>query len=75
MAVKNISSLNESLMAFMTPENMNEYNQVLCDSCNKKQDMWLGTNIKILPNVLVFTLNRFDFDYEKMDRVKINDYF
>ncbi len=37
--------------------------------------MWLGTRIKSLPSILVFTLSRFDFDYERMDRVKLNDFF
>ena len=37
--------------------------------------MWLGTRLKALPNILVFTLTRFTFDYEKMDRVKLNDFF
>lgn len=37
--------------------------------------MWLGTRLKELPNILVFTLTRFTFDYEKMDRVKLNDFF
>jgi hypothetical protein len=37
--------------------------------------MWLGTRLNELPGNLVLTLNRFDFDYEKMDRVKINTCF
>lgn len=37
--------------------------------------MWLGTRLKVLPEILVFTLRRFTFDYELMDRVKINDFF
>jgi ubiquitin carboxyl-terminal hydrolase 40 len=37
--------------------------------------MYLGTRFKKFPNVLVFTLNRFAFDFERMDRVKLNSYF
>jgi ubiquitin carboxyl-terminal hydrolase 40 len=37
--------------------------------------MWLGTKFKVLPNVLVFTLARFSFDYEKLDRIKLTNYF
>jgi ubiquitin carboxyl-terminal hydrolase 40 len=37
--------------------------------------MFLGTRFKHFPNVLVFTLNRFAFDFERMDRVKLNSYF
>lgn len=34
-----------------------------------------GTKIRKLPNIMIFSLNRFQFDFEKMDRVKINDKF
>jgi len=37
--------------------------------------MWLGTQFKHFPNVLVLTLNRFTFDYETFDRVKLNSFF
>jgi uncharacterized UBP type Zn finger protein len=50
-------------------------NKIFCEVCQSKQDMWLGTRIKSFPDILVFTLNRFEFDYEKFDRVKLNDFF
>ncbi len=37
--------------------------------------MWLGNKFKAFPNILVFTLNRFEFDYETFQRVKLNSYF
>jgi ubiquitin carboxyl-terminal hydrolase 40 len=37
--------------------------------------MWLGTRLKTLPSIFILTLNRLAFDYEKMDRVKLNDLF
>ena len=37
--------------------------------------MWLGTKLKMLPDVLVFTLTRFTFDYEKFDRIKLTSLF
>lgn len=46
-------------------------NRIFCDTCQSKQEMLLGSRLYELPSILVFTLNRFDFDYEKMDRVKI----
>lgn len=54
---------------------MNGDNAIFCDTCQCKQDMLLGTRLQDLPGTLVLTLNRFDFDYEKMDRVKLNSYF
>ena len=50
-------------------------NKIFCDVCQAKQDMWLGTRFKTFPNILVFTLNRFAFDYETFNRVKVNSYF
>lgn len=32
-------------------------------------------SIKSLPNTLVITLKRFEFDYNTFQRVKVNDYF
>lgn len=37
--------------------------------------MWLGTKLKILPTILVFTLTRFTFDMKTFDRVKLIDFF
>ena len=37
--------------------------------------MWLGSKLKALPNILVFTLQRFTFDYEKFDRIKLSTLF
>jgi ubiquitin carboxyl-terminal hydrolase 40 len=61
--------------AFLLPESMDGDNKIFCDACDQKRDMWLGTKLKALPNILVFTFRRFEFDYERMDRVKINDFF
>lgn len=34
-----------------------------------------GDKIKKLPPILTITLNRYTFDYERMQRVKLNDRF
>lgn len=62
-------------MTILTPEVMEGDNKIFCDVCQSKQDMWLGTQFKHFPNVLVLTLNRFTFDYETFDRVKLNSFF
>ena len=62
-------------MVSLTPEIMSEGNQIYCDVCQSKQDMYLGTRFRRFPNILIFTLNRFAFDYEIFDRVKLNTYF
>lgn len=45
-----------------------------CECCDAKCDMLLGTRLKEIPSLLVLTLNRFEFDYDRMERVKINSY-
>jgi uncharacterized UBP type Zn finger protein len=50
-------------------------NAIFCETCQCKQDMWLGTRLQELPATLVLTLNRFDFDYETFQRVKLNSAF
>ena len=62
-------------MGYLTAELMNGSNQIFCDNCQLKRDMYLGSKLKQLPNVLVFTLARFAFNYETFDRVKLNNFF
>lgn len=62
-------------MGFLTAESMDGDNQIYCENCKLKQDMLLGSKLKQLPNVLVFTLARFAFNYETFDRVKLNNFF
>ena len=50
-------------------------NKIYCEHCQSKQDMFLGSRLHQLPAILVFSLNRFDFDYEKLDRDKLTDRF
>lgn len=59
----------------MTAESMDGDNAIFCDTCNAKTNMWLGRRLQELPGTLVFALNRFDFDYETFQRVRLNSYF
>lgn len=63
LQVKDIASLEASLVSFCTPEVMEGDNRIFCETCQSKQDMLLGSRLYELPSILVFTLNRFDFDY------------
>lgn len=54
---------------------MEDQNAYFCDQCQKKVAIQKRTILKKLPNVLIIVLNRFDFDYKNMTRVKLNDYF
>lgn len=50
-------------------------NKLFCDSCNEKTDTLKGYRIEKLPPILTIDLNRFDFDYNTFQRVKVNDRF
>lgn len=50
-------------------------NMYFCEKYDKKIRAQKRSCIKTLPNTLVLTLKRFDFDYNTMERKKINDYF
>lgn len=49
-------------------------NAYLCEKCDKKVDTLKRTCVKKLPKHLIVALRRFEFDYDKMIRVKVNDY-
>lgn len=49
-------------------------NAYMCEKCDKKVDTLKRTCIKKLPKYLIVALRRFEFDYDKMVRVKVNDY-
>jgi len=45
-----------------------------CAKCDKKVDALKRTCIKELPRHLIATMKRFEFDFDRMVRVKVNDY-
>ena len=49
-------------------------NAYLCEKCDKKVDALKRTSIKKLPRYLIVALKRFEFDFDRMIRVKVNDY-
>lgn len=49
-------------------------NAYFCEKCDKKIDTMKRTSIKYLPKYLMVALKRFEFDFDKMIRVKLNDY-
>ena len=50
-------------------------NAYFCEKCDKKIDTLKRTCVKELPRYLVITLKRFEFDFDRMVRVKVNDYY
>src|SRR4051812_2548343 len=49
-------------------------NKYFCDVCGKGVDTLKRCCIKTLPNTLLLHLKRFEFDYDKMKHIKLNDY-
>ncbi|CAD5113238.1 DgyrCDS2416 [Dimorphilus gyrociliatus] len=66
-------SVMESLEAFVTPEKLEEPNQYECSKCKEKRDAHKGLKFKKLPHLLTLQLKRFDFDYQTMHRIKLNN--
>lgn len=47
----------------------------MCEKCDKKVDALRRTCLKTLPRYMIMTLKRFEFDMDRMVRVKLNDFF
>ena len=74
MQVKNKKSLIESLESFVGGEILEGDNAYQCDFCESKVTALRRVCIKNLPNTLVIVLRRFEFDFDTMTRMKVNDY-
>eukprot|EP00057_Strongylocentrotus_purpuratus_P029585 XP_011684059.1 PREDICTED: ubiquitin carboxyl-terminal hydrolase 47 [Strongylocentrotus purpuratus] len=72
-ANKVYSSVDEALRAFVEPETLDESNQYFCEKCNMKCDAHKGLKFQHFPYLLTLQLKRFDFDYNTMHRIKLND--
>lgn len=49
-------------------------NAYFCEKCDKKVDALKRACVKKLPRYLITSLKRFEFDFDTMNRVKVNDY-
>ncbi|EDR26733.1 ubiquitin specific protease, putative [Entamoeba dispar SAW760] len=70
---KNKTSLAESLQSLVNGDELTGENKYFCEKCQKKVDAIRRTCIKTPPNTLILHLKRFEFDYETLQRIKIND--
>ncbi len=70
--VKNLKNVYQSLEKYIKAENVSDYT---CSSCNKKVEISKRSLLKELPNVLIMHLQRFTFDLERLQNVKINTKF
>ena len=70
MPVKNKKSVLESLDAYIQGDMIEGY---LCAKCDKKVDTVKRTVVKEIPRYLIIALKRFEFDFDRMVRIKVND--
>eukprot|EP00826_Nyctotherus_ovalis_P048897 TRINITY_DN581_c0_g1_i1.p1 TRINITY_DN581_c0_g1~~TRINITY_DN581_c0_g1_i1.p1 ORF type:complete len:525 (-),score=189.01 TRINITY_DN581_c0_g1_i1:1265-2839(-) len=73
LQVKDCKSITESLSMFVSEEQLDKENQYFCEKCNKKVDAVRRVRIRRFPPVLTLGLNRFEMDWNTMDRKKLND--
>ena len=75
LQVQNKKNIYESLDTLTEGELMNGDNCIFCPQCNKKIPAVKSQKFKTLPRVLIFVLKRFEFNYDTIKKVKINDYY
>lgn len=70
---ESIGSLEEGLQKYFQPELLEGANQYHCDRCNAKCDADKGIQLSKVPYVLTVNLIRFEYDWERDCRIKIDD--
>eukprot|EP01012_Entosiphon_sulcatum_P020819 TRINITY_DN25687_c1_g1_i1.p1 TRINITY_DN25687_c1_g1~~TRINITY_DN25687_c1_g1_i1.p1 ORF type:complete len:729 (+),score=146.84 TRINITY_DN25687_c1_g1_i1:82-2187(+) len=73
VAVKGMPTVEAAIEAFSMPELLEGDNQWRCDSCGQLSDAKKGLRLDTTPQIFTIQLRRFDFDMEKLERVKIYD--
>jgi hypothetical protein len=74
LRLNNKTNVNEGLELFIQGEMLEGDNAYYCERCDKKIDTLKRCCIKKLPNCLILTLKRFEFDLETLSRYKLNSY-
>ena len=72
--MKNKKNIYQSLDTMIKGDTLDGDNAYFCERCNKKVSAVKRVCLKKLPDHLILTLKRFEFDFETMNKMKINDY-
>ena len=75
LEIKGFKNIKDSLKNYCKIEIMDGDNKINCEVCNTKRTCHKRQIFKSLPNILVIALKRFEFDYDTMYKIKVNDYF
>ena len=73
--IKNFNNIYDSLNNYFKAEVMDGDNKINCEECKTKRICHKRLLLKSLPNILVISFKRFEFDYETMLKLKLNKYF
>ena len=74
LQVLNKKTIIESLKSYIEGELLEGDNAYYCEKCEKKVNTLKRQCIKKLPKMLIVVLKRFEFDFENMVKIKVNDY-
>ena len=75
LEIKGFNNIEDSLKNYCKTEIMDGDNKINCEICNIKRTCHKRQILKSLPNILFIALKRFEFDYDSMIRIKLNNYF
>jgi len=67
-----VHSVEEALSKFIDPELLTDDNQYYCEQCQKKVYATKSLKFLTVPYLLTLQLKRFDFDYQRPTRIKLN---
>jgi len=72
--IKGKQSIIEALEFYVEGELLTGGNKYKCEKCDKKVDALMRRCLKDLPSTLILHLKRFEFNFDTMRKVKLNDY-
>ena len=75
LQVQGKKNIYESLDTLIEGEHMDGDNCIHCPECDKKVPAIKSQNFKTLPRIFMFVLKRFEYNYQTMKKIKINDYY
>lgn len=72
--IKNKKTIQEALDLYIKPDILEGDNKYHCEQHDRLISAQRRTYLKDLSNTVVINLKRFEFDYNTMQRLKVNDY-
>ncbi|XP_055334947.1 probable ubiquitin carboxyl-terminal hydrolase FAF-X [Paramacrobiotus metropolitanus] len=73
--IRNFHTLQDALELYVKGDLLEGANAYECEKCQRKVDAVKRMCIKKLPPILTIQLKRFDYDWEREQPIKFNDYF